>query len=95
MNKRETVQALMDAVQKGDLEIAESMLADEFQFSGPVPEPINKEAWLVMSPTPLVIAPEILRHKLRIETHFLREKLKQKLHQAHQGNAVRPTNPPK
>jgi hypothetical protein len=49
MNKRETVQALMDAVQKGDLEIAESMLADDFQFSGPVPEPINKEAWLGMS----------------------------------------------
>jgi len=39
----------MDAVQKGDLEIAESMLADDFQFSGPVSEPINKEAWLGMS----------------------------------------------
>lgn len=49
MNKRETVQALMDAVQKGDLEVAESMLADDFQFSGPVPEPINKEAWIEMS----------------------------------------------
>ena len=49
MNKRETVQALMDAVQKGDLEVAESMLADDFQFSGPVPEPINKQSWLGMS----------------------------------------------
>jgi len=49
MNKRETVQALMDAVQKGDFENAKSMLADDFQFSGPVPEPINKEAWLGMS----------------------------------------------
>src|SRR5512138_2542312 len=25
------------------------MLADDFQFSGPVPEPIDKEAWLGMS----------------------------------------------
>ena len=49
MNKRETVQALMDAVQKGDLEVAESMIADEFQFSGPVSEPINKGDWLGMS----------------------------------------------
>ena len=49
MNKRETVQALLDAVQKGDLALADSMLADDFQFSGPVPEPINKQAWLGMS----------------------------------------------
>ena len=49
MNKRETVQALMDAVQKGDFEIVRSMLADNFQFSGPVPEPLNAEAWLGMS----------------------------------------------
>jgi len=49
MNKRETVQALVDAVQKGDFENVKSMLADDFQFSGPIPEPINKEAWLEMS----------------------------------------------
>ena len=49
MNKRETVQALMDSVQKGDFENAKAMLADDFQFSGPIPEPINKEAWLGMS----------------------------------------------
>ena len=49
MNKRETVQALVDSVQRGDFETAKSMLADDFQFSGPVPEPINKEAWLGMS----------------------------------------------
>jgi len=49
MNKRETVQALMDSVQKGEFEIAKSMLADDFQFSGPVPAPINKETWLEMS----------------------------------------------
>jgi hypothetical protein len=49
LNKRETVQALMDAVQKGNFESAKTMLADDFQFSGPVPEPIDKEAWLGMS----------------------------------------------
>jgi len=49
MNKRETVQALMDSIQKGDFETAKSMLTDDFQFSGPVPEPINKDAWLEMS----------------------------------------------
>ncbi len=51
MSKREIVQALMDSVQKGDFELAKSMLADDFQFSGPVPEPINKETWLEMSMT--------------------------------------------
>ena len=49
MNKRETVQALMDSIQQGEFENANSMLADDFQFSGPVSEPINKEAWLGMS----------------------------------------------
>ena len=49
MNKREIVQALMDSVQKGDFVNAKSMLADDFQFSGPIPQPINREAWLGMS----------------------------------------------
>jgi len=49
VNKRETVQALADSVQKGDFENVESMLADDFQFNGSIPEPINKEAWLEMS----------------------------------------------
>ena len=49
MNKRETVQALMDSIQQGDFDNAKSMLADNFTFSGSVPEPINKEAWLEMS----------------------------------------------
>lgn len=49
MNKRETVQALMDSIQKGDFEYAKSMLADDFQFSGPVPKPIDADAWLGMS----------------------------------------------
>jgi predicted ester cyclase len=49
MNKRETVQALMDSVQQGDFENAKTMLADDFQFSGPLPEPIDQEAWVGMN----------------------------------------------
>ena len=49
MNNREIVQSLMDSVQKGDFVNAKSLLADDFQFSGPIPEPINREAWLAMS----------------------------------------------
>ena len=49
MNKREIVQSLMDSIQKGDFVHAKTMLADNFQFSGPIPEAINREAWLGMS----------------------------------------------
>jgi len=49
MNKRETVQALMDSIQQGDFENAKSMLADDFMFSGSVAKPINKADWLEMS----------------------------------------------
>ena len=46
MNPREIVQALLDSVQRGDFEKAKSLLRNDYQFSGPVPEPINREAWL-------------------------------------------------
>ena len=49
MNKREIVQVLMDSIQKGDFEKAKSMLSDDFQFSGPIPKPANREDWLTMS----------------------------------------------
>ena len=62
MNKRETVQALMDAVQKGNFENAKSMLADDFQFSGPVPEPIGKEAWLGMNASLKAAFPDLDYH---------------------------------
>jgi predicted ester cyclase len=62
MNKRETVQALMDLIQKGDFETAKPMLADDFQFSGPVPEPINKEAWLEMSSILKTAFPDLNYH---------------------------------
>jgi predicted ester cyclase len=62
MNKRETVEALLDCIQKGDLETAKTMLADDFQFSGPVPEPISKEAWLEMSTSLKMAFPDLDYH---------------------------------
>jgi len=62
MNKREIVQTLMDSIQKGDFENAKSMLADDFQFSGPVPAPINAEAWLEMSDRLKTAFPDINYH---------------------------------
>lgn len=62
MNKREMVQALVDSVQKGDFETAKSMLADNFQFSGPFPKPIDKEAWLGMSSSLRTAFPDLDYH---------------------------------
>ena len=62
MNKRETVQALMDAVQQGAFENANSMLAEDFQFSSAVSEPINKEAWLGMSASLKTAFPDLDYH---------------------------------
>lgn len=62
MNKRETVQALMDAVQEGDFATAESMLADDFQFSGALPEPIDADAWLSMSANLKTAFPDLDYH---------------------------------
>ena len=62
MNKREIVQALLDSVQKGDFETAKSMLADDFQFSGPIPEPINRDSWLRMSSSLKTAFPDLDYH---------------------------------
>ena len=62
MNKREIVQTLLDSVQKGDFEKAKSLLTDDFQFSGPIPEPINREAWLDMSASLKTAFPDLDYH---------------------------------
>ena len=62
MNKRETVQALVDSIQKGDFENAKTMLADDFQFSGSTPEPINRDAWLDMSSSLKTAFPDLDYH---------------------------------
>ena len=62
MNKREIVQALMDAVQKGDFASAKTMLSDDFQFSGPTPDAMNADAWLGMSATLKTAFPDLDYH---------------------------------
>ena len=62
MNKRETVQALMDTVQRGELTRAKSMFADDFQFSGPVPGPMDADAWLTMSVNLQTAFPDLNYH---------------------------------
>ena len=62
VNKREIVQSLLDSIQKGDFDSAKSMLAEDFQFSGPIPEPINKEAWLGMSASLKTAFPDLDYH---------------------------------
>jgi hypothetical protein len=39
----------MDSIQKGDFEKAKSYLSSDFQFSGPVPQPINSDGWIGIS----------------------------------------------
>ena len=49
MDAKTTVQTLLDSVQNADFEQARSLLSNDFQFSGTVPEPINRDAWVRMS----------------------------------------------
>ncbi len=49
MNSQETVQALMDSIQRGDFDRAKTLLADDFQFKGLIARPINGKTWLKMS----------------------------------------------
>jgi SnoaL-like polyketide cyclase. len=49
MNSQETVQTLLDSVQKGDFDKAKTLLADDFQFKGMIRRPINGKTWLRMS----------------------------------------------
>jgi hypothetical protein len=64
MNKSETVQALLDAIQKGDFEGAKTMLADEFRFSGSIPEPLDAKAWLGLSANWRTAFPDLDYHFL-------------------------------
>jgi predicted ester cyclase len=62
MNQREIVQTLLDSVQKGDFVKTKSLLADDFQFSGPIPQPINREAWLDLTASLKTAFPDLDYH---------------------------------
>jgi predicted ester cyclase len=49
MTPEEVVQAYLDAFNAGELETAASYYADDFQFIGPMPEPIGSDAYLGIS----------------------------------------------
>ena len=46
MNVQETAEAVVNAINAGDWETVASYLADDFQFSGPVPEPVGAAEWI-------------------------------------------------
>jgi len=52
----------MDSVQRGNFKQAKSLLSDDFQFSGSVPEPIDGEAWLGMNETLKAACPDLDYH---------------------------------
>jgi predicted ester cyclase len=59
MNNREIVQTFMNHIQKGDFDKARSLLSDDFQFSGPIPNPINAEEWLGMTASMRTAFPDL------------------------------------
>jgi ketosteroid isomerase-like protein len=46
MDTKELAQSFVDAYNAGDMAKIASYLADDFTFSGPVPEPIGSKEWL-------------------------------------------------
>jgi predicted ester cyclase len=62
MDTKTTVQSLMEAIQMGNFEKAKSYLSSDFQFSGPVPEPISADAWMGMSASLKAAFPNLNYH---------------------------------
>jgi predicted ester cyclase len=46
VNTKEIAEAYLDAFNSGDLDALADLLADDFQFSGPVPEPMDQDQFL-------------------------------------------------
>jgi hypothetical protein len=101
MNKREIVQALADSIQKADFESARDMLADDFQFSGPVPEPMDKAGWLGISSSLKAAFPDLDYHFKVIGTEGNVVRITSQLSGTHtdsfdltsmQGGVIPPTN---
>ena len=65
MNPKETVQALMQSIQKGNFDEARSYLSSDFHFSGPIPQPVSGDEWIKMSANLKAAFPD-LDYQLRI-----------------------------
>jgi hypothetical protein len=66
MNSQETVQALMDSVQRGDFDRAKTYLSDDFRFKGLVARPISGKTWLKMG-TSLRLAFTSLNYNFKVK----------------------------
>jgi hypothetical protein len=51
MNTQELAQAFAQAINAGDWDTVASYLADDFQFSGPMPEPVGAAEWIGLNRT--------------------------------------------
>lgn len=49
MNELEISEKLLSSIVANDRASAQKLLADDFTFSGPVPEPISGPIWLAMT----------------------------------------------
>jgi ketosteroid isomerase-like protein len=66
MNSQETVQTLMDSVQRGDFDKAKTLLTDDFQFKGLVRRPISAKTWLKLGAS-LRMAFNGLKYNFKVE----------------------------
>ena len=62
MNAKETVRALIGALQTGNFELAKSFLADDCPFSGSVPKPISATEWIGLSKNLKAACPDLNYH---------------------------------
>ncbi len=65
MNVREFAESFAEAFNTGDYDTVASYLADDFQFSGPVPEPINGQQWIGMTKLLRAAFPDI-QYRMRV-----------------------------
>ena len=66
MKPEEIVKSMMDAVQNGDFKKARTYLTEDFQFSGPVPKPLNPDEWIGISNALKTAFPD-LQYQLKLE----------------------------
>ena len=59
MSVRDTVEGVLDALERGDFAEARTYLSDDFQFLGAMPEPINRDQWLGLSAGLKVAFPDL------------------------------------
>ncbi|NIM92141.1 MAG: hypothetical protein GTO18_00285, partial [Anaerolineales bacterium] len=67
METKELAQNFVDAFNKGDLDAVASYLSEDFQFSGPVPEPLSAAEWIGFSRILKAAFPDI-QYNLRVES---------------------------